>query len=74
MLHNLEIIGEAAKHVPEEVRLKIPTVEWRKVAGFRDWLAHAYFGIDLDILWDVIQNKVGPLEEAVRSWKDANPP
>jgi uncharacterized protein with HEPN domain len=73
VLHNLEIIGEAAKHIPDALRQQIAAVEWRKVAGFRDWLAHAYFGIDPDILWDVIQNKIGPLEAAVRSWKEANP-
>jgi uncharacterized protein with HEPN domain len=55
------------------VRDGIPDVEWRKVAGFRAWLAHAYFGIDPDILWDVVQNKIGPLEDAVRRWKEANP-
>jgi uncharacterized protein with HEPN domain len=73
VLHNLEIIGEAAKHLPDQVRQEIPDVEWRKVAGFRDWLAHAYFGIDPDILWDVIQNKLGPLENAIRTWKEAHP-
>jgi uncharacterized protein with HEPN domain len=58
VVRNLEIIGEAAKHISEEIRTQITDIEWRKIAGMRDMLAHAYFGIDNDILWDVVQNKV----------------
>ena len=65
VVRNLEIIGEAAKNVPESVREKMPSLEWRRIAGMRDILAHAYFGIDDDILWDVIQNKVPELEKTV---------
>ena len=68
VVRNLEIIGEAAKYLSEELRQHLPTVEWRKAAGFRDMLAHAYFGIDDDILWDVIQNKVPELAKAVRDF------
>lgn len=65
VVRNLEIIGEAAKNLPEHIRNDISLVEWRRIAGMRDILAHAYFGIDDDILWDVIQNKVPELEKAV---------
>jgi len=57
VVRNLEIIGEAAKHIPHDLRCQVPTIERRKIAGMRDWLAHAYFGIDPDILWDVVQNE-----------------
>jgi len=65
VVRNLEIVGEAAKHISEEIKRQLPEIEWRKAAGLRDMLAHAYFGIDNDILWDVIQNKIPQLAKAV---------
>jgi uncharacterized protein with HEPN domain len=50
VVRNLEIIDEAAKHVPAEVQARYPEVEWRNIAGLRDIVAHEYFGIDEDIL------------------------
>ena len=66
VVRNLEIIGEAAKHISDELRKQLPDVEWRKAAGLRDMLTHVYFGIDDDILWDVIQNKIPQLAKATR--------
>jgi uncharacterized protein with HEPN domain len=70
VVRNLEIIGEAAKHISEDLRGQMPDIEWRKAAGLRDMLAHAYFGIDNDILWDVVQNKVPQLAKATRAFLD----
>ena len=58
VLRNLEIIGEAVKHLPDEARSRAPNIEWRNIAGFRDVVAHAYFGIDNEIVWDIVTNKV----------------
>jgi uncharacterized protein with HEPN domain len=65
VMRNLQIIGEATKNVPLEIRNRYPEVEWRKIAGLRDVLAHAYFSLENEILWDIIQNKVPPLLEQV---------
>ncbi len=70
IVRNLEIIGEAAKHISKDIRRELPDIEWRKAAGLRDMLAHAYFGIDNDILWDVVRNKVPQLSKATRAFLD----
>lgn len=59
-----EIIGEAVKGIPVEIRLKEPNVPWREIAGFRDVLAHAYFAVELKIIWDAATLKVPVLREA----------
>lgn len=64
VVRNLEIVGEAAKQIPEDIRALSPEVEWRRFARLRDILIHHYFGVDRQIVWDIIQNKLGPLEQA----------
>jgi uncharacterized protein with HEPN domain len=58
VVRNLTIIGEAVKNIPQDIRELHPTIEWRKIAGFRDIAVHDYFGIDEDIIWDIIQNEI----------------
>ncbi|NJO43272.1 MAG: DUF86 domain-containing protein [Cyanobacteria bacterium RU_5_0] len=70
VVRNLQIIGEAVKNVPQETRDLAPEIEWRKIAGLRDILAHAYFQINNEIIWDIIQTKVQPLMEKAQSFLD----
>ena len=51
----LEIIGEAAKNIPDSFREKYPDMPWREVAGFRDVLSHAYFGVSIERVWNIIE-------------------
>ncbi len=60
-LRNLELIGEAARHVPEEARARSPDIPWRRVVAVRNLLIHGYLGIDNDIIWDIVQNEIGKL-------------
>lgn len=69
-VRSLEIIGEAAKKVPDEFRAQYPTVEWRAMAGMRDRLIHNYFGVDYELVWDVVQNRIPALRRQIASILD----
>ena len=66
-LRNLELIGEAATHIPSEVREVHPEIQWRDVIATRNRLAHSYLGIDDDVIWDIIQTDVPKLLPALRN-------
>ena len=61
----LEIIGEAANHLSDEIKILFPEIEWRRVVAFRNFLTHEYFGIDLELVWDIIANKIPPLKATI---------
>ena len=65
-VHSLEIIGEATKNVSAELRQRYNHIDWRAMAGMRDRLIHRYFGMDYDIVWDVVTNKVPLLQQEIR--------
>jgi len=65
ILRNFEVIGEAAKNVPERVRRKYSFVEWKEAIGFRNVLIHDYFGIDLEAVWDTVRKNIPSLKRNI---------
>lgn len=65
IIRKLEVIGEAVKQLSEETRARRPDVPWRQIAGMRDHLTHAYFGVDLGLVWRVIERELVPLGSAI---------
>jgi uncharacterized protein with HEPN domain len=61
VVRNLEVIGEAVKHLSDDFRRQHPDTDWRAIAGVRDILTHAYFALDLEVLWNVVQVEVPQL-------------
>ena len=70
MVRSLEVIGEAARSIPDELRARAPSVPWTYMAGTRNKLIHEYFGIDLDIIWQTIEEDLRPLEVVIQSIVD----
>ena len=74
VLRNLEVIGEAVKGLPEELRPRHPEIPWRKIAGFRDVLIHACFRVDPDLVRDIVRHHVPALLAAVEAMPGETPP
>jgi len=64
---NLEIIGEAARQLPDDFRRTYPQIPWTQIAGLRNRIVHDYFGLDLEIIWEIIQHDLPELEKQVRA-------
>ena len=66
MIRKFEIIGEAAKQVPENVKQKYPSIPWKEMAGMRDKLIHFYFGVNYELLWQTIRNRIPEIKPVIR--------
>ena len=65
VIRNLEIIGEAAKRLPEDFKTRHPEIAWHRIVGLRNRIVHNYFGIDLDIVWEILQRELPELKEKI---------
>jgi uncharacterized protein with HEPN domain len=72
VVRNFQVVGQATKNIPAELRARIPKVDWRGVAAFRDVLVHRYFDIDLELTWQIIAERVAPLVDAVEAFLKTN--
>jgi len=65
VIRQLEIIGEATKHLSKALKSRYPKVEWRRIAGLRDVLIHNYMGVDLDAVWEITQRRLPGLKQSI---------
>ena len=73
VVRNCEIIGEAAKNIPEEIKQQYSQIPWKVMAGMRDKLIHEYFGINLNVVWETITEDLPPLKPILQNLlKDFN--
>ncbi|MCS4056783.1 HepT-like ribonuclease domain-containing protein [Salinibacter ruber] len=70
VIRNFEVIGEAVKQLSPKLRAQYPEVPWRRIAGFRDVLIHDYMGVDLQEVWNVIENDLPALKEIVGAMRE----
>ncbi|HXJ95317.1 MAG TPA: DUF86 domain-containing protein [Terriglobia bacterium] len=73
VLRNLQTLGESTQRLSEQAKATQPKIEWRRIAAFRNLLVHNYLGIDLNIVWDILQRDVPRLKQAVQAMYDDLP-
>ncbi|MCW4025321.1 MAG: DUF86 domain-containing protein [Candidatus Bathyarchaeota archaeon] len=66
VVRSIEIIGEASKNIPEQIKTQYPELPWKQMAGMRDKLIHAYFGVDTETLWKAIKTNIPTLKEPIQ--------
>jgi Uncharacterized conserved protein len=69
-LRNMELIGEAATHIPDEIREQMSNIPWRQLIATRNRIIHAYIGLDNDILWSIIETNIPPLLQDLKALRD----
>ena len=70
VVRNIEIIGEASKHIPDEIFARYPEIKWKQVKGMRDIIVHEYMGISRKVVWAVVRDELPPLKATVMKMRD----
>ncbi|MBU4561402.1 DUF86 domain-containing protein, partial [bacterium] len=70
IIRRIEIIGEAVKNIPGDIKDKYPDIPWKQIAGMRDILIHEYFGIDIELTWEVAKEEIFELKKKILSVKE----
>ena len=68
VVRSLEIIGEATKKIPADIKVKWNSIQWKTIAGMRDRLIHDYIGVNYKIVWDVMKNKIPDMNQQISSF------
>lgn len=71
-MRNLEIIGEAANRIPESFTAQHPEIQWRRIVGLRNRIVHAYFGLDLEIVWEILVTELPALKDRISAIRQEN--
>ncbi len=69
VVRNLEIIGEAVKNIPADIKKKNSSVPWKQIIGMRNKITHEYFGVDVEVVWETIQKDIPELKNEIRRIK-----
>ena len=72
VIRNLEIIGEAVKHIPPNIRKRASELPWKQMAGMRDKLIHAYFGVRYDVVWETVRKRLPEVRASIKAIVDDN--
>ena len=67
VIRNFEVIGEAVKQLSDNLKSEHPDIPWRQIAGMRDKMIHEYFGVNLQLVWEVVQGELPPLRAKIQS-------
>lgn len=65
IIRRIEVLGEAVRNLPEEFKNRYPQIEWKEIIRTRDKIIHHYFGVDLEIVWDIVQNDLPKLKKQI---------
>ena len=71
VVRNLEIIGEASKRLPQSFQSQHPEIQWRRIVGLRNRIVHDYFGLDLEIIWEIVQHELPALKAKLSAIRDS---